>query len=347
LKLDWKAIVGIVISGGLLWWLFRDQDPAALWQQIKSADPWLFLGAVAIATSSYAIRAIRWGILLAPVAPNTSLYNRWATTLIGFMANNVLPARIGEVVRAYAVSRVEPVGISTAFGSLVVARFLDGVALAVTLIFALSSPTFPRDATVLGQPIGGFVQGVLLVLATILVVLVGLLAWPKVIVRIATRASGLMPGHLGPKLVQAVESFLEGLTVLRTPKLLALAVLWSLVHWFYYGVAFMLALRAFGMDLDFAAGLFTQAMVAAGVSVPSAPGFFGTWHAAAQIALVGPYNVPETQAIAFATGFHMGGFLPITLLGLYYAWRLGISVTTVDRTEPAAPADAQDAGATR
>ena len=83
-------------------------------------------------------------------------------------------------------------------------------------------------------------------------------------------------------------------------------------------------------------------MVAAGVAIPSAPGFFGTWHTAAQIGLVGPYGVDETQALAFATGYHLGGFIPITVLGFYYAWRLQISLTETGETD--ATLDAEPAG---
>ncbi len=337
MKLDWKAVLGLIISVGLLWWLFKDQDPGAIWAQIREADPWLFIAAVAVATSAYAIRAVRWNVLLQPVAPDTSFRNRWATIMIGFGANNILPARIGEFVRAYALGKVEKAPFSGTFGTLVVARFLDAVAVIVLLLFALAVPSFPAEAEVLGRPVAQFARTSALFVGGVLLAVAVVVARPRLIVRLAERFSGLLPGQAGPRVVGALRSFLDGLSVLRTPSLLGRALGWSLLHWAYYGLSFWLALEAFGIDVGYAGALFTQAMVAVGVSIPSAPGFFGTWHAAAQIALVGPYGVEEARALAFATGYHLGGFVPITVLGFYYAWRLKISIG--EARSPGAPSD--------
>lgn len=326
MKLDWKAALGIAISAGLLWWLFKDQDLGDLWAQIRAADPWLFLASVVVATSAYLIRALRWGLLLHPVAPNTSLYNRWATTIVGFMANNVLPARLGEFVRPYALSRVEPVTMSAALGTLVMARLLDGVGLIVLLAIALALPSFPEGATVLGQPVAVFARGGAMVFGGALLVLLLLLLWPERTLGVARWCSRILPRAFADKLLAILESFLDGVSSLRSPMLFAKALALSVIHWAYYGLSFWLALAAFGIRVGYPGALFTQAMVAIGVAVPSAPGFFGTWHTAAQIALVGPYGIPETQALAFATSFHLGGFVPITVLGFYYAWKLGISI---------------------
>ena len=327
MKLDWKAGLGLVISVVLLWWLFKDQDPAALWAQIREANPWLFLASVVVATSAYAIRAVRWKVLLTPVDAGTTFYSRWATTMVGFMANNVLPARIGEFVRAFALGKVERIPVSGVFGTLVVARFLDTVAVVSLLFVALAFPSFPAEAEVMGRPVAAFARTAALVVAAIVVAVILIIAQPHIIVGLAERFSSLLPGAAGPRVVAGLRSFLDGLAVLRTPSLFVRALGWSFLHWTYYALSFWLALAAFGIDVGYSGALFTQAMVAVGVAIPSAPGFFGTWHGAAQIALVGPYGVNEAQALAFATSYHLGGFLPITILGLYYAWRLQISLT--------------------
>ncbi|MEZ4414124.1 MAG: lysylphosphatidylglycerol synthase transmembrane domain-containing protein [Gemmatimonadota bacterium] len=335
MKLDWKAVVGVAISGVLLWWLFRDQDAAQIWAQIRSANLLLFLLATAIAVSAYAVRAWRWRLLLRPVCPETSFYHRWATTHIGFMANNLLPARVGEFVRAYALARVEPVSVSGAFGSLVVARFLDGIAVVALLVVAVALPSFPTGVVVFGQPLAGFVRGVVITLGALLVIIATLVLVPG-LARWGVRQVGrVLPEKGAHTLAAMTDHFLNGLSVLRDVRLFAGALALSLLHWSWYGISFLLGLRAFHIDVGYGAALFTQSMVAFGAAVPSAPGFFGTWHAAAKVALVDAYGVPEAQALAFATGYHLAGFLPITALGLYYAWRLGIHVTQVE-----APAEA-------
>ena len=342
MKLDWKAVLGVAISVALMWWLFRDLDLVAFMEELRQANVALFLGSVVVATSAYLIRAVRWGVLLHPVAPGTSLYNRWATIMIGFMANNVLPARLGEFVRAYAINRVEPVPVSAAFGTLVMARLLDGVGVLAFLMVALAMPTFPEGAEVMGQPVLLFARGFAAALAIALGGLFILLMWPRRTVEIADKVcSAILPERAARWVVVALEAFLGGVSALRNPGLLFKSLVLSLIHWAFYAVSFWMAMLAFDIHVGYPGALFVQAMVALGVALPSAPGFVGTWHAAARVALVGVYGVAEPQALAFATSFHLGGFIPITALGLYYAWKLGISLGAAappKEPQPAAPA---------
>jgi uncharacterized membrane protein YbhN (UPF0104 family) len=179
----------------------------------------------------------------------------------------------------------------------------------------------------MGQPVGEFARTAALLVSALLIAMVVVISQPRLIVGVAERFSSVLPGGAGPKVMAGLRSFLDGLAVLRSPALFSKALAWSLVHWAYYATSFWLALEAFGIRVGYSGAVFTQAMVAAGVSIPSAPGFFGTWHTAAQVALVGPYGIGEAKALAFATSYHLGGFVPITVLGLYYAWRLQISLT--------------------
>ena len=339
MKLDWKALMGILVSVALLWWLFKDQDLGLIWEQVRAADPLLLLVATIIVVTAYVIRAWRWKLLLDPLAPNTRFYSRWAATLIGFMANNILPARMGEFVRAFAISKEEPIPVSGAFGSLVVARFLDGIAVVLLLVVAVASPSFPTGVEVFGQSLAVFVRGIVFTLLALLVGITVLVVWPAAARWTVGHVGRVLPAPWGDRLAKMTDHFLDGLSVLRDPVLFAKAMFLSMVHWMYYGYSFLLGMRAFDIDLGYGAALFTQSMVAFGAAIPSAPGFFGTWHAAARVALVDAYGVAEPAALAFATSYHLIGFLPITILGLYYAWRMGISVTTAGE----APAESAEA----
>ncbi len=93
------------------------------------------------------------------------------------------------------------------------------------------------------------------------------------------------------------------------------------------------------MDVGFSAALFTEAVVAFAVAIPAAPGFFGTFQAGAALALIDVYGMPGPETLAFAFGYHFGGFIPITLFGLYYAWRLGFSLKDI-KMDNAGGADA-------
>lgn len=338
MKWDWRATLGLAISVLLIWWVLRDVDPTELWQRVRGANGWLLLAAVAVATSSFLTRSLRWKGILHPIHAGTLLRSRFAAVCIGFSLNNLLPARVGEFARAWSISRFEPVPVSAAVGSLVVERFLDAVAIFLLLGAAVLHPLFPWDRAVGGRPLGGGLLGILAVLGVGLGVLVLLLARPAAFLRALDRLLDLVPGGRHPLLRRLAESFLEGLQALRDPRLLVTALAWSLAIWAWNGVSFWLAFLAFGIEQGYAAALFVQGVIALGVAVPSAPGYFGTFHAAALIGLHEVYGVGEEATLAFAFGYHLGGFFPVTLLGLWYVGRLGLSLSELGHAEETAKA---------
>jgi glycosyltransferase 2 family protein len=349
-KFDWKAVLGIAISVVLIAWVLRGVELGQVWVEIQGARWGLLLAAVAVATSGFLLRALRWKLLLHPMKPDTTLGNRFAAVNIGFAANNLLPARVGEFARAWAISRLEPVTVSGALGSLVVERFLDGVAVFSLLMVALLHPSFPTEATVAGRPMGDLVTGVVILLGLVLGVVLALLLFPRLFLRVAHGVGRFLPDRVARLLVEGLESFLGGLTALQNPRLLVGALAWSFAFWGWNAVSFWLAMHAFGIEEGYATALFVQAIIALGVAVPSAPGFFGTFHAAAVVALVEVYGVGESATLAFAFGYHLGGFIPVTLMGLWYAGRMGLSMRQLGHAEEAVEeiahggVDPEDAG---
>lgn len=328
-----KAVFGLAVTVLLLWWALRDVAFSEVWAQIRQGDPLLLLAAVAVATFGFLIRAMRWKVLLAPVRADTSLHSRFAAVSIGFMANNVLPARVGEFARAYAFGRLEPVSVSAAFGSLVVERFLDGVVLLLLLIIPPLTPGFPSTGA-LSEGLGALIlRGGIVAVVGVMVALAVMAVWPRAFVRFAERAAGVLPRGVARPLVDALEALLDAIAVLRSPKLLALAFLWTVGFWLFHGLSFWLGMMAFGIDTGLVSAWFTEAVVGFAVAIPSAPGFIGTFHAGADFALSNVYGVDEARSLAFAFGYHFGGWIPITVIGFWFAWRLGLSLGDVGAAE--------------
>lgn len=327
----WAAL-GFLITGILLWWVLKDVPLSEVWAEIQGADFSLLALAVAIGYSNYLFRSIRWGILLQPVGPGTSLRSRFAAMNIGFMATNLIPGRVGEFVRPYALSRMEPVSVSGAFGSLVVERFLDSLTISALLFVAIASPGFPENPVVWDLSLGVWIRGFLLVLGGLLVLMVLLLVFPRPLVRVAERAASFLPAKTSRLVVDVLEAFLDGLRALQNPVLLAHAVAWSVGIWVWQCLSFWVAFLAFGIHVGFAVALFVNGTVALAVSVPAAPGFIGTFQAGVTAGL-GVYGVSEAAAVALSLGFHVAGFIPVTVIGLVYAWKLGFSLEEVGKSE--------------
>jgi hypothetical protein len=234
------------------------------------------------------------------------------------------------------MSRLEPVSASAAVGSIVVERVLDAVAVFGLAAVAVLHPSFPLDEV---RGLGALLPTASAVMALGLAALILLLVFPGAIVGYARRLVPALPGRSGHLLVEVLEAFLTGFRSLRSPRLLAAGILWSFAFWGWNAVSFLLAFRAFGIQEGYGAALFVQAVIALGVAIPAAPGYFGTFHAAAVVALHEVYGVAEGATLAFAFGYHLGGFVPVTLLGLWYAWRLGLTLVELRRAEEVVEAE--------
>jgi glycosyltransferase 2 family protein len=321
-----KALVAFAVTGVLLYFALRGIDWSEVGRHLRGANWFYLAAAVTVTTLGMHIRAMRWKPLLEPIAPNMPFYPRIAATSIGFAANNLLPARIGEFARAYVMGRSGKMPVSAAFASMVMERLLDGFVCVGFLFIAMAWPGFPELAVGGGfdpRPVAIGIGSFALVVGLLLSALAFI---PGPTVRIAERiANRILPESFRRPFVDSLHAFLGGLGVLRRPRLLAVSVAWVLFQWLFLALSFWLAFLAFGIDAPgYLGAIFLQSVIALAVSIPSAPGFFGTYHAAARYGLA-LWGVSGEQALSFAIGLHLGGYITVTLLGLYYATRLNVS----------------------
>jgi glycosyltransferase 2 family protein len=332
----WQGLGGIAISIFFLYWALRGVSPAAFFRELRRADLGLFLASAAVATLTFPARASRWRIILAARSAGVRWKPVWHATAIGFMANNVLPARAGELARAYAGSRLVGLPFAASLGSVAVERVFDGLIVVLLMAVALALADFPTAVT-LGSTsvstIAGWMGGVFILILAFLFVLVHApresLAW----VAAALRRS--LPAPAAEWIVRVTRGFIEGLSILRAPRDFARVVIWSLAVWLINGAAFYLGFLAFHINgLPLTSPLLLQGIVAIGVAIPSSPGFFGLFEAGSRVSL-GLYGVPGVAAASFALGTHLGWFVPITAIGLFHLARSGLSLRDITRPEPA------------
>lgn len=308
-------------------WVLSTIRPAEVWRHARQADWFLLLLTVVFATATFPIRAIRWRLILRDVEGHRFPWAPlWHATTIGFMANNLLPARAGEVARAYVAAQQLPARFSTSLASIGVERVFDGLVMLGLMAVAIAAPSFPAHALVGGRSLSAIATsaavlfGALLLLA--LVVVHRPAPWLTLFERIARR---VLPPRPAARLIHGAEGIVAGLVVLKSPGRFAGVVFWSLVLWIKNAAAFAICFRAFGLDVPLEAALLLQGIIGFGVAVPSTPGFVGVFEAATLVTLR-LYGVDSSLAVSYALTYHLTTFLPITLLGLWSLSRLHIGL---------------------
>ena len=329
MKPSWRSAIGIALSAVLLWWTLRDVSLSTVWSELSKASIPLFLASALCATLIFPLRAFRWRTILEPVAPNQPLGALWRATAIGMMTNNLVPARAGEIARAYALTRQTSVPFATSIASLAVDRLFDMLVLLLLAVAAFLDPAFPRTARIAGQSLGDLAQGSIVVVVILLAALYALAFFPAQIVRVFEIFARRISPALEARGKSVLTRFSEGLSVLRHPGRFVAVLAWTVAHWLLNALGFWLGFKAVGVSLPFSAALFLQTLIAIGVALPSAPGFFGVFEKFATVGL-GIYGVSATQATSWAIGFHILSFIPITLIGMWYFARLGLHMKEIN-----------------
>jgi hypothetical protein len=326
-----RFLLGAAIGVFFLWLALRNVQLGQIAATLRGVSLPVFGLFCLIQLSTLPLRALRWRILVRPVA--TVPARRLVPPLsIGFMVNFLLPGRAGEIVRCWLLARRETVSASAAFATVVVERLFDGLA----IICFLAPAPFLLGA---GDPVllARIRWGALLLpvaYAAILAVLMLLGHHRDALTGFLSRHPAVQRRPLLIRGVRLIECFCEGLGVLRSGTAIAGTVLLSLLIWGVGGLGNALMMRAVGLDLPAYAPAFLLVLQAVGVLIPT-PGFVGPFQYAHVVAL-GVYGVPEAVALSLALAIHAGVFIAVLLPGFYFAARenLGMrELTAASRSE--------------
>jgi glycosyltransferase 2 family protein len=308
-------VLGIAVSVGLLAWAVRGVSLQDIWRQMRAAHPAPLTLAVILATLTFPLRLIRWRLLLPdrdgrpyPAGP------LWHAIALGFMANNILPLRAGELVRAYTASRLAQIRFTTVLSSIAVERIFDGLTVVALLSASLLYADLPPDLAIGGASVARLTKiaglaGCIALLASVLVLAAPLQA-ERLVRRLIPRA------HVADRIVSLIEGIRQGLLVLRSPRRLMGVVFWSFVLWNLNALAFFVAFSAFDIAVSYWGALLMQGLLVLGISIPSTPGFFGPFEAVI-VAVLALYRIPNDLAFSYAISYHLTSFVPITLFGLW------------------------------
>lgn len=308
-----QIALGLLVSALLLWLTLRQIELSQAWQALSNARWWFMVPAVLTYFADLAARAWRWSVLLRPVQP-VSWRRLYGVVILGYMGNMLLPARLGELVRAGVLSR-RGVGGSAALGSIATERVLDGLTTVALLLFA--SHFLPRP--------GWLASGLVTVSALFVSALLALglmLAFRGAVTRLLAQLAIRFPR--GRHLAGWATHFLDGLETLRRPHLLAGAVGIGLLAWALSALEYFWIFQAFALPLGATAVLFALASMSLSTVLPSAPGYLGTLEFAG-VAVLGALGIAPADAFSATVLIHLLQIVPVTIAGLPLAWREGLS----------------------
>jgi uncharacterized protein (TIRG00374 family) len=312
--MNWKFWIGIVISTLFTYLAFHNADMHLLYQSIKSTSIPLIIPVIVLTFMLYVIRALRWFHLLEPIK-KIGLGSLFSCTVIGFAANCVLPARLGEFIRANYIGRMEHISKSSSFGTIVIERLFDTFSILLLFAFVMLFIDFPREWASIGRALrtGGLVL-FLLFLASIALIIV-LKGKTNTFLSIADKVLFFLPKKLRHELVVMLDGFSKGLVLVKGLSKLIAVIFYSLVLWGLYVVQIYVLGLSMGISLPFMAPFFILVLLCFSVIIPSAPGYIGTFHVACQYGLIF-YGFSRGTALSMAIILHAAGFIPTVVLGL-------------------------------
>ncbi|HJV65224.1 MAG TPA: lysylphosphatidylglycerol synthase transmembrane domain-containing protein [Geomonas sp.] len=330
-------MAGIAVSALFLFLVFRKIDLDKMTAAFRGMDYRYLLPALVLTFVSYYLRAVRWKFLLLPIK-RSSLSNLFSATLIGYMGNNIFPARFGEFMRAYALARKEEIPTSSVFATLVVDRLCDGFSMLLVLVIAFFTVTLPPDKAALHDKLvsGGYLMlGLYLVVIAFLVLLKKRTDWTIKLISVFLRP---FPAGVSVKVSHMLLSFIHGIRLTASPSQFAGIVVSSLAIWATAIWPVDLLLRAFGLAMPLPASLFIMVFLVFAVMVPASPGSVGTYEYAGAVALTA-LGVNWELSVSIALVIHALSFFPVIPVGLYCLWRDKLSVKKLtENKESGAPA---------
>jgi len=330
-RFDLKFWLGIAVSLFFMALLFRKIDFNQLWAALVMVDYRYILLAVVCTFVSYFLRAVRWHFLLIPEKriPLSSLY---PATIIGYMANNVLPARLGEFVRAYVLAQREGLQAPTVFASLVIDRLFDGFTVMLILLFTLFTLNLPQGLaeaeTILRT--GGVVTFIMYSAVVVFLILLKrqtmrTLGWTGMLLK-------PFPQRFTDRVIPLLGSFIGGIRISSNGGHIFAILVSSMLVWIFCIIPVDLVLRGFEVNLPITASMFILVLLVFAVMVPASPGFIGTYHYACFKGL-SAFGIAESTSVSIALVLHSTAFFPVILAGAYHLWRGKMSLGALAAVE--------------
>lgn len=327
-----RIVASLLLMAALIAYFLWNVDFEQVGDAMRSARPGLIVASSAIALLNYYLRAIRWQLILRPVG-KVRHAGALLAVAVGYAGITLLPARLGDLIRPFVLSKREQLPLSGTLASIFTERLFDlWTVIVYFLVFVLFPPAMgqldaeaTRNLRILS--LSGYLFGAGLVVGTL--VILGLFRFQEQFVEVVTRPVGRLRASWRAPLASFLNHFLDGLRILQRPRDLLVTVGASLVIWYVIYWQVRVALLAFGIELPLRAAYLLVTLSVIGLAIPT-PGGIGGMHKAMQLGLTAFFAVELNTATAVAIVYHAICFVPITILGLLCLPLVGLKLRDVD-----------------
>lgn len=308
-------LIGIAFSALFFYLAVRNANLAEINQSFQKANWWYITPFLLTLFTYYWFKAYRWHFLLTPIkkVPTNKLFT---PVIIGYASNTFLPIHLGELIRTFITWKKHDIRPSPLLTSIVLERMFDFLTVLLllggALVFGARVPGTLVKAGYVIAALGGFA-----LIATILYI-----RWTDFFVRLLRACTSFLPESIQKGFLDQIESGAHGMQSLRQPRLLFQAIATSIIQWGFMWLCVYISLRALGIELPPSASIVVLAFMVIGLSLPTSPGYVGNIQLSYTLAL-SQYGIGASIALAASVFFHILAFVSVTLLGLYFAKRLG------------------------
>ena len=304
-----KFLIGLLLSVIGLIYAFRQFNWIEFIDSLRGVKYWYLLGAMGIQLLAIWLRALRWKWLLSPIK-DVSLRTTFDATIIGYFGNNVLPLRMGELLRAYVVANNSAISVAKVIGSLIVERILDLVGvtiLAIVFLFFFDIISIPN-----------WLMISIAIITMVMFVSIFIISSKKSEWKPIGERKRVFQTKTGSKIYDVLKNIISGLSVINHASHKIGVYGFILVLWGMYYLSFTLVVHSAGLGLNWVNSGVLFLILSLAISIPAAPGYIGTYHATCVAALTNIYHISLSESQAFAVLAHSVNFVPIVIVGAIF-----------------------------
>lgn len=315
-----NLLVGLCISGIFLYFAVKNVHFNQFTEYVHQLNLFFIIPALLPGLLAYLVRAWRWNYFLSSIG-RFRISGLLSATMIGFMANNILPARVGELIRALVLSKKESINFVSVLSSLIAERIMDGFTISIIALFAIF--TIPLNEKIKFAGVVFFLIFLILLIVMFIFVNSG---------SINKKLPEIFHGRISGTINKYLTRIISGLEGLNRFKNSGITFISAFVIWFLSSLYFYFMGLAMEIPLPFSASFAIFISVALGVIIPSSPGFIGVYHFFCQKA-VEMYGIDTSRAFAYAVVTHFVQFIAVTILGFLFLFYENLSLVSLSKEE--------------